>query len=88
MIKRIYTLGGDASHNIGYCLKNAFIHAVAYLCKSFICQSANYVGTYFPVVNDQYNRCLKILRIKLLPTIKFIPSVHTHNIHDIEFIRC
>ena len=51
MILRIYTLSGDARHNIQYDLENAIKHSAAYLRNSFLWQSANYVGRYFPAVN-------------------------------------
>jgi hypothetical protein len=50
MILRIYTLSGDTRHNIKYFLENAIKPAVVYLRNSFLCQSANYVGRYSPVV--------------------------------------
>ena len=61
MILRIYTLSGDASHNIENELENAIKYLVAYLGNSFLWQSAIYLGRYFPDVIGQYQRNITIL---------------------------
>jgi hypothetical protein len=72
MVLRIYTLSGDARHNTQYVLKNSIIYSAAYLRNGFLWQSANYVNRYFPAVNGQYDRRLRVLWIKILPRIKLL----------------